>query len=134
MGHALRRREAVNTKEKTFYKPSLIARVCHEANRAYCEGIGDASQPLWNDAPDWQRSSAISGVEMILKDPDTYPEKSHEGWLEEKRRTGWKYGPVKDPEKKEHPCFLPYNELPANQKIKDHLFGAIARILMKEME
>jgi len=27
-----------------------IAKVCHEANRAYCESIGDNSQLSWEDA------------------------------------------------------------------------------------
>lgn len=32
-----------------------IARVCHEVNRAYCQALGDNSQPAWEDAPAWQR-------------------------------------------------------------------------------
>ena len=39
-----------------------IAKVCHEVNRAYCMSQGDGSQPRWEDAPDWQKQSAISGV------------------------------------------------------------------------
>jgi hypothetical protein len=35
---------------------------------------------------------------------------------------GWRYGPIKDPKKKDHPCFLPYNELPETQRIKSTLF------------
>ncbi len=38
-----------------------IARVCHEVNKAYCEALGDNSQPTWEDAPEWQRSSARMG-------------------------------------------------------------------------
>lgn len=29
-----------------------IAQVCHEVNRAYCQALGDDSQPAWDDAPD----------------------------------------------------------------------------------
>jgi hypothetical protein len=36
---------------------------------------------------------------------------------------------VKDAEKKEHPCFRPYDELPAEQKIKDALFIAVVHAL-----
>jgi hypothetical protein len=106
-----------------------IARVCHEANRAYCAALGDMSQLPWEDAPDWQRTSAIKGVEFALANPSAPPSASHDSWLEEKRATGWKYGPVKDPEKKEHPCFRPYEELPAEQRRKDALFLAIVRAL-----
>ena len=90
-----------------------IARVCHEVNRAYCEAMGDESQVPWELAPEWQRASAIKGVEFTLANPITSPENIHESWLAEKQRDGWRYGPVKDPAKKEHPCFLPYDHLPA---------------------
>ena len=104
-----------------------IAKACHEANRAYCLAIGDNSQPAWADAPDWQKASAIAGVEFIQANPDASPSASHESWLEQKRVDGWKFGPVKDPEAKEHPCFVPYDELPTEQRAKDYIFGAIAR-------
>jgi hypothetical protein len=106
-----------------------IAKVCHEANRAYCAGLGDNSQPAWNDAPEWQKQSAINGVNHALTAPAAAPSDSHESWLAEKRAAGWKYGPVKDPEKKEHPCFVPYEQLPDEQKRKDTLFLAVVRAL-----
>jgi hypothetical protein len=110
-------------------KPEDIARVCHEVNRGYCAALGDTSQVPWEEAPDWQRQSAIKGVEFNLANPDAPPSHSHDSWLAEKRATGWKYGPVKDAEKKEHPCFVPYEELPAEQKAKDYLFKATVRAL-----
>lgn len=94
---------------------------CHEANRAYCQSLGDTSQPAWADAPVWQRESAIKGVEHALSGTRN-PRDSHESWLRQKEADGWKYGPVKDAEKKEHPCFVPYDELPADQQFKDVLF------------
>lgn len=106
-----------------------IARICHETNRAYCQSIGDISQPAWELAPDWQRSSAIKGVQFHLHchemNERPSPSASHESWIEEKRHDGWIYGPVKDAETKQHPCFVPYEELPLSQRLKDYLFGAI---------
>jgi len=102
-----------------------IAAVCHEANRRFCLTIGDASQPSWEDAPEWQRQSAMNGVKFHLANPDAGPSGSHENWLKEKLETGWKYGPVKDPEKKEHPCCVPYDQLPPEQRRKDALFIAV---------
>lgn len=109
--------------------PAQIAAVCHETNRAYCAALGDNSQPAWADAPEWQRTSAIKGVEFHLANPGSPPSRSHEEWLKEKEATGWKYGPVKDPEKKEHPCFVPYDQLPPEQRIKDSLFIAVVDAL-----
>lgn len=110
-----------------------IARVCHEANRAYCKALGDESQLPWDGAPEWQRSSAVQGVRFILANDDAPPSASHDSWLKEKYATGWKYGPVKDADKKEHPCCVPYDELPVEQKAKDYIFGAIVRSLRAAM-
>lgn len=102
----------------------LIQACCHaahEANRAFCLAIGDTSQAPWDNAPDWQKTSTRNGVIGVLVDGNT-PEDSHLTWLKEKANTGWKYGPVKDPEKKEHPCFLPYDQLPVADRMKDYIF------------
>lgn len=101
------------------------ARSAHEVNRAYCIAIGDTSQLPWEDAPEWQKSSARNGVDGVLA--GNGPRESHESWLKEKAETGWKYGPVKDPEKKEHPCFVGYDDLPREQKKKDSLFVTTVR-------
>lgn len=104
-----------------------IARLAHEVNRAYCQSIGDSSQVAWEDAPEWQRESAMAGVKQLMDNPDTTPEQSHEGWMALKREDGWTWGPKKDAEKKEHPCFMPYANLPIEQRVKDYLFGAVVR-------
>jgi len=104
------------------------ARAAHEANRAYCIALGDDSQLPWEDAPEWQRSSALNGVTGVLEGHG--PAASHQSWLAEKERTGWKFGPVKDPEKKEHPCFVPYEQLPPEQQGKDALFVSTVLAMM----
>lgn len=102
----------------------LIAEICHNVNKAYCESIGDHSQPSWEEAPDWQKESAINGVEFHL-DNDVTPEQSHMNWYVEKDKAGWVYGEVKDPEKKTHPCMVSYSKLPIEQRTKDFLFKAV---------
>ncbi len=106
-----------------------IAKTCHEVNRALCAAFGDHSQVAWEEAPDWQRKSAIKGVEFCQANPTAPPSANHDSWLAEKESTGWKYGPVKDAEKKEHPCFVPYDELPPDQKAKDYVFKAVVGAL-----
>jgi NTP pyrophosphatase (non-canonical NTP hydrolase) len=107
-----------------------IARICHEVNRAYCAALGDNSHLSWSGAPDWQRASAVEGVKFIRGNWTASPAASHMSWLEQKRREGWKYGPVKDVAKKEHPCFVPYDQLPVEQRAKDYIFGAVVRAVV----
>ena len=104
-----------------------IAKICHEANRAYCQTIGDDSQPTWEDAPQWQRDSAINGVQFHIDNPGCGGAISHMNWLAEKVAAGWTYGPVKDPDKKEHPCCVPYEKLPLAQRRKDDIFIGVVR-------
>jgi hypothetical protein len=102
-----------------------IATVCHETNRAYCESIGDYSQKPWEIADQWQRDSAISGVRFAIDNPGAPASAQHDAWFADKTKDGWKFGPVKDPDKKEHPCMVAYDALPVEQRIKDHLFKAV---------
>lgn len=101
------------------------ARAAHEANRAYCIALGDTSQPAWEAAPEWQRESCIKGVGGVLAGND--PKASHASWLAEKERTGWVYGPIRDVEAKTHPCMVPYEELPLDQRAKDRIFVETVR-------
>jgi hypothetical protein len=105
-----------------------IARVCHEVNRAYCAALGDNSQPTWGDAPEWQRESARMGVDLHLMG-DFGPESSHAAWMKLKLDDGWRYGPVKDVTKLEHPCLVPFDQLPREQQAKDYIFRAIVHAL-----
>lgn len=106
-------------------KVEIIARVAHEINRIYCLALGDDSQSVWDEAPEWQRQSAINGVRFHLSNGGVTPEQSHECWLREKLAAGWTYGLVKDADKLEHPCCVEYSELPLFQRIKDSLFSSV---------
>lgn len=102
-----------------------IAIVCHQANKAYCERIGDKTQLDWVNAPEWQRESAIKGVLFRLDNSSVPISAQHESWMKEKVDAGWVHGEVKDADAKTHPCIVPYDQLPMEQKIKDHLFASI---------
>lgn len=106
-----------------------IAVTAHEVNRAYCKALGDDSQLPWTSAPDWQKESAINGVEFHINNPGASPSASHDAWLKQKRSEGWTYGPVKDVEKKQHPCFVEYSQLPKEQQAKDFIFSAVVENL-----
>jgi hypothetical protein len=110
-------------------KVLVCAKAAHEMNRIYCKTLGDYSQAPWEQAPQWAHDSAIKGVEGVLH--GNTPEQSHECWLKEKAAAGWKFGLVKDVEKKEHPCFVPYSLLPKEQQMKDHLFISTVKAMAK---
>lgn len=107
----------------------FIARVCHEANRAWCEVNGDDTQKQWEEAEQWQRDSAITGVRFRLQNPEAGSDAQHKAWAADKLSHGWVYGEVKDPDKKTHPCLVPFDELPEFQRKKDVLFCAIVDAL-----
>jgi hypothetical protein len=108
------------------------ARAAHEANRAYCLAIGDASQPSWEGAPEWQRASALNGVESVVNGMGL--EELHDSWMAEKKSQGWVWGPAKDPENKQHPCMIPYADLPQMQRAKDRIFGSVVRAVISAFE
>lgn len=110
-----------------------IAKVCHQTNKAFCEAFNDYSQTHWDSAPEWQKESAINGVTFHLNGVFG-PEASHNNWMIEKQRDGWKYGDVKDHELKTHPCMIPFEELPLEQKAKDFLFRSVVHSLKKYLE
>lgn len=113
--------------------PAILhaARLAHEVNKAYCESTGDHSQPEWEDAPSWQKESAEMGAAAVAAGAITTPGDSHRSWLAQKVADGWTYGEQKDPEKKEHPCMVPFEELPASQQVKDHLFLATVQGVLR---
>lgn len=108
----------------------IIAKVCHQANKAHCENSGDKSQVDWEDAPDWQKESAMKGVRFAMQNPEAPASSQHDAWSADKLADGWKYGPTKNPETKEHPCLVPFTDLPPFQQAKDKLFKAVVAALL----
>jgi len=107
----------------------VIAQTCHEMNRGYCAGLGDPSHETWEKAPQWQKASAIKGVEAVLAGKVRDPRDQHEIWMMDKLESGWTYGKEKNPESKTHPCLVPYSRLPTEQRLKDFLFSGVVMAL-----
>lgn len=107
------------------------ARVAHEANRAWCAANGDLSQPTWDDAPDWQRESALLGVQFHIDNPEAGDSASHDSWMAHKVANGWIYGEEKNPDAipPTHPCIVPFDQLPKVQQVKDALFRSIVHAI-----
>ena len=115
-------------------KIEQIAKVCHQANKAYCEAVGDFSQTGWEVAEGWQKASVVEGVKHYLANPKTTPEQSHISWLKLRVKEGWTYDVVKDPSRLVHPCIVPYAELPVAQRAKDELLLAVCSALASQLD
>lgn len=113
-----------------YLEASEIARVCYEANRAYCSELDpNDKRPPWEEANEWQRVSTTLGVENIIHGVVTSPQESHERWMEHLLADGWTPGPERDTQRKEHPCLVEWARLPPVQQRKDVLFFAIVQAL-----
>lgn len=110
------------------YTPEQIARICHDANAAlqYVHGDPSPSQP-WDAESAEVQDSAVAGVLAALN--GATPRELHEHWCSYRRAAGWTPGPVKDSEKRTHPCLVPYEQLPREQRDKDTLFLAVVTTL-----
>jgi hypothetical protein len=123
----------IDSGDDIFFIERAIASACkaaHEINRIYCEACGDDSVKPWDECDTSQRVSIQMGVEDIIRNSSITPVQQHEGWLKLKEEEGWVYGEVKDVEKKIHPCMLPYDQLPAQQRTKDTIFGTVVRAIL----
>ena len=109
-----------------------IAYACHEANRALQLLLEEDANPHWDDLDEELRASAIDGVLKALE--GATPRQMHENWVNFKVDQGWTYGRVKDMEKKEHPCLVPYDDLPPEQQRKDKLFLSIVNAMKVKPE
>ena len=63
-------------------------------------------------------------------------ENVHDTWAVGRMADGWTYGPERNDSKKQHPCLVPYNDLPEEEKEYDRQTAksTIAFILSKKYE
>lgn len=97
---------------------SRLVLAIHEANKEIQQQTGEFIPQL----SEHLTKSILDGVYFVLDNPNCTPEQQHNNWVHFKRADGWKYGPEKDFERKEHPCLVPYSELPEIQQRKDSVF------------
>ena len=108
----------------------MIAKVCHQANKAWCEANGDYSIKNWEDTPEEILMTIKNGVRNVIMNPKITPEENHDNWVQAKTAAGYVYGEVKCDDKKTHPCMTAYSNLPEIQRKKDAMFISIVKALM----
>lgn len=117
----IKARRYVKFKEQLKTSNELQSRLVlaiHEANKEIQQQTGEFIPQL----SEHLTKSILDGVYFVLDTPNCTPEQQHNNWVHFKRADGWRYGSEKDFERKEHPCLVPYNELPEIQQRKDNVF------------
>lgn len=64
-------------------------------------------------------TSKVKLPEDLLPLIEKMAENVHEVWAQNRLRQGWTYGPVRDDVNRKHPCLVPYNRLPEEEKDYD---------------
>ena len=64
-------------------------------------------------------TSSVTLSPEILALGEELAKNVHEVWSAGRIAEGWTYGPVRNDERREHPCLLPYDELPESEKEYD---------------
>ena len=57
--------------------------------------------------------------DSILELTELLARNAHEHWAQQRYASGWRYGASRNDERKEHPCLVPYEELPDSEKEYD---------------
>lgn len=60
---------------------------------------------------------ALSGELQTLT--ELLAKNAHEVWARTRLEQGWSYGEKRDDARKQHPCLVPYEDLPENEKTFD---------------
>ena len=102
-----------------------IAKVAHAANIQIQKNNGEIPSPPWDDLPLSQRQIILNGVAQVLANPRISARQLHENWKSKMLKAGWKYAPVRNDSKREHPNIVDWEKLPEGQRLKDMIFAGI---------
>lgn len=69
--------------------------------------------------PKPEETSEVNLPEELLPLIEKMAKNVHEVWAKNRMDEGWTYGPERDDAHKKHPCLVPYEDLPENEKDYD---------------
>lgn len=104
------------------------ARICHSAIMAISSCIGEPCIG-YDSLGESVRAGIRETIHLVLRDPRTTAEMLHVKWMTDRISEGWQYGPSKSYTSMQHPCLVPYSELPLIQKVKDSIFISVVESL-----
>lgn len=67
----------------------------------------------------WENKEQATILDAIAQNLEILAEGEHDGWADARQRHGWRIGPEKNIEAREHPLLMPYEELSEKEKNKD---------------
>ncbi|MBK7831265.1 MAG: Ryanodine receptor Ryr [Gemmatimonadetes bacterium] len=76
-------------------------------------------------------TSAVEVDAALLALTERLAEHAHDLWALQRFADGWKVGPARNDARKQHPCLIPYAELPESEKEYDRVtaVGTLKAIL-----
>ena len=91
-----------------------------ETNRAFADGIGaqlEAAECILVPAALIDPEGPLES--FTPEEVESLARLEHERWCNDKLRTGWRYGPVRDDAHKIHPLIVDWEQLPESERDKD---------------
>jgi len=85
----------------------------------------------WTNRDEAFQKQMTEYVESLRGKPLPTPEEAHNSWWRKYEEMGWKFGEVRDTEKKTHPDMIPFNDLPKDEQDKDEIFLALVEFAFK---
>ena len=81
-------------------------------------------------------TSNIQLPEELMALAEAISKNVHEVWAQNRIKEGWTYGPVRDDQKRQTPCLVPYDQLPEKEKAYDRntAFGTLKFIVSQGFE
>jgi ryanodine receptor 2 len=77
------------------------------------------SQPLPTYRPAPLATSQVDLPPDVLALTEQLARHAHEVWARQRLLDGWTWGPSRDDLRKQHPCLIPYEELPESERQYD---------------
>ncbi|GBC62521.1 hypothetical protein DENIS_3493 [Desulfonema ishimotonii] len=105
------------------------ARSFHQHLKAFRESLGDYTLPDWEETTKHNREMGVRFVRYTLANQSITPESHHEKWVANMAKRGWRHGNERNPDKKTHPCMVPWEDLPYHEQAKTVLMIATVNIL-----
>ena len=89
-----------------------------------------------NYTPTPVETTNIQLPEELMALAEAISKNVHEVWAQNRINEGWTYGPVRDDQKRQTPCLVPYDQLPEEEKAYDRntAFGTLKFIVSQGFE